>query len=150
MDKVESSTDHLDHTSKSPDNWSKEDNKRILEGWSHREQKKLVRRVDLRLIPICGLLYCVSLLDRTNLSNATIAGMGEELNLANVNGVDRYVCEQALLKHIRANCLQVGRASLRWSSSSRTHCVSRQPQCSAARSDRESSCQRSRWLGAFL
>lgn len=77
--------------SKSPDQWSAEENERILEPWSHREQKKLIRRVDYRLVPICGLMYCVSLLDRTNLSNAAIAGMSEELVLEDVNGVARYV-----------------------------------------------------------
>ena len=92
MDSTEKAANHFDPP-ESPDDWTKEDNERILEGWSHHEQEKLVRRVDLRLIPICGLLYCVSLLDRTNLSNAVIAGMGEELNLADVNGVDRYVCD---------------------------------------------------------
>lgn len=98
MDNTEKATDHFHQPPESPDNWSKEDNERILEGWSHHEQKKLIRRVDFRLIPICGLLYCVSLLDRTNLSNAVIAGMGEELVLTNVNGVDRYVCDRALME----------------------------------------------------
>ena len=152
MDTPEKASDPLNdnYIPESPDNWSKEDNERILEGWSYHEQKKLLRRVDLRLIPICGLLYCVSLLDRTNLSNATIAGMGEELNLVNVNGVDRYVCDRALLKAIRRNCLYFSRASLPSYSSSRTRCVSRQPPSSAARSDHESFCRRSRWLGALL
>jgi hypothetical protein len=148
MENTEKATDHF-HPPESPDNWSKEDSERILEGWSHHEQKKLIRRVDLRLIPICGLLYCVSLLDRTNLSNAVIAGMGEELNLTNVNGVDRYVCDPASLESYE-KYLQIGRALSRWSSSSLTYCVSRQPQFCAAKSDRESSCQRSLWPGAFL
>ena len=46
----------------------------VLNHFSDEEIKKIVRRVDLRLIPLCGLMYCVSLLDRTNLSNAAIAG----------------------------------------------------------------------------
>ncbi|KAL1581892.1 hypothetical protein WHR41_09336 [Cladosporium halotolerans] len=62
----------------------------LLQSWSNHEQRKLIRRVDARLIPMCGVMYCVSLLDRTNLSNAVIAGMGEELMLANIDGVDRY------------------------------------------------------------
>lgn len=67
------------------------DSDQLLSAWSIAEQKRLIRRVDYRLIPICGIMYCVSLLDRTNLSNANIAGMGVELNLTKVNGVDRYV-----------------------------------------------------------
>lgn len=66
-------------------------NEQLLQSWSIHEQKMLVRKVDVRLIPMCGVMYCVSLLDRTNLSNAVIAGMGEELRLANIDGVDRYV-----------------------------------------------------------
>ena len=46
----------------------------IIDRYSEDEVKKIVRKVDLRLIPLCGLMYCVSLLDRTNLSNAAIAG----------------------------------------------------------------------------
>jgi hypothetical protein len=46
----------------------------IIDRYSEAEVKKIVRKVDLRLIPLCGLMYCVSLLDRTNLSNASIAG----------------------------------------------------------------------------
>lgn len=46
----------------------------VLSRWSAEDQKRILRKVDVRLIPICGLMYCVSLLDRTNLSNAAIAG----------------------------------------------------------------------------
>lgn len=49
------------------------------------EQRKITRRVDIRLVLICGLTYCVSLMDRTNLSAASLAGMNVELkmNVAN-------------------------------------------------------------------
>jgi hypothetical protein len=46
----------------------------VLSRWSLDDQRRILRKVDVRLIPICGLMYCVSLLDRTNLSNAAIAG----------------------------------------------------------------------------
>ena len=46
----------------------------IIDQYTAEEVNKVVRRVDLRLVPLCGLMYCVSLLDRTNLSNAAIAG----------------------------------------------------------------------------
>lgn len=46
----------------------------VLSMWSAAEQRRILRKVDYRLIPMCGLMYCVSLLDRTNLSNASIAG----------------------------------------------------------------------------
>ena len=46
----------------------------ILSSWPVEDQRRIMRKVDYRLIPICGVMYCVSLLDRTNLSNAAIAG----------------------------------------------------------------------------
>lgn len=46
----------------------------LISRFSAADVKRLMRRVDLRLIPLCGGMYCISLLDRTNLSNAAIAG----------------------------------------------------------------------------
>ncbi|KAL2386216.1 hypothetical protein RJZ90_000839 [Blastomyces dermatitidis] len=49
--------------------------------YSYAEQRKIIHRVDRRLVSICGLGYCISLMDRTNLSVAAIAGMTKELEL---------------------------------------------------------------------
>ncbi|TKA34117.1 hypothetical protein B0A50_00097 [Salinomyces thailandicus] len=93
--KVEPETEFIDYSHNSDQSRapSKEehmsDDDRFLADWSEAEQSRLIRRVDLRLIPLCGLMYCVSLLDRTNLSNAAIAGMVVELELAE-GSVDRY------------------------------------------------------------
>lgn len=38
------------------------------------EQRKIIHRVDRRLVVTVGILYCISLMDRTNLSSAAIAG----------------------------------------------------------------------------
>jgi hypothetical protein len=38
------------------------------------EQRKIIHRVDRRLVVTVGVLYCISLMDRTNLSSASIAG----------------------------------------------------------------------------
>ncbi|KAL8993801.1 MAG: hypothetical protein Q9169_006072 [Polycauliona sp. 2 TL-2023] len=65
------------------------DHDAIIAQYSDAEINRIIRKVDLRLVPLCGLLYCVSLLDRTNLSNAAIAGMTVELNLRTTNP-DRY------------------------------------------------------------
>ncbi|KAF2729261.1 MFS general substrate transporter [Polyplosphaeria fusca] len=43
-------------------------------------EAKIIRKVDWRLIPILGILYAVSGLDRVNLSNARVAGMNEDLH----------------------------------------------------------------------
>lgn len=39
------------------------------------------RRIDYRLLPILGLMYSISLIDRTNLGLAMVAGMAEDLDL---------------------------------------------------------------------
>ncbi|KAB8217704.1 major facilitator superfamily domain-containing protein [Aspergillus novoparasiticus] len=51
------------------------------EVYSPREQRKILHKIDRRLVTGLGLLMCVSLVDRTNLGNAMIAGMEEELRL---------------------------------------------------------------------
>jgi hypothetical protein len=42
--------------------------------FSAEEQKKIIRRIDYRLVTTLGLLYMCSLMDRTNLGAANIAG----------------------------------------------------------------------------
>lgn len=39
------------------------------------------RRIDFRLLPILGLMYSISLIDRTNLGLALVAGMLQDLDL---------------------------------------------------------------------
>ncbi|KAL4895274.1 major facilitator superfamily domain-containing protein [Aspergillus ambiguus] len=51
------------------------------EEYSYEEQRKIIHRVDRRLILICGLAYCISLMDRTNVSVAAIVGMLEDLEM---------------------------------------------------------------------
>ncbi|PBL00054.1 MFS general substrate transporter [Armillaria gallica] len=43
--------------------------------------KRIRRKVDLNLIPIIALLYLCSFLDRGNIGNARVAGMGNDLEL---------------------------------------------------------------------
>jgi hypothetical protein len=45
------------------------------------EELKIRRRIDLRLLPILGLLYSIALIDRVNISAARISGMDEDLGL---------------------------------------------------------------------
>ena len=71
---------HLEHGHTS------DDEKKSLEDdpltyFTPEEQKKIIHRLDRRLVVVVGVMYCVSLMDRTNLSNAAIAGMNLELNL---------------------------------------------------------------------
>lgn len=52
------------------------------------EGRKIKHKIDRRLVLVLGAMYCVSLMDRTNLSNAAIAGMRDELLMV---GNNRYV-----------------------------------------------------------
>lgn len=42
--------------------------------FSLQEQKKIYRRIDIRLVVTLGCMYMISLLDRTNLGAASVAG----------------------------------------------------------------------------
>ncbi|KAM0445212.1 hypothetical protein ACHAO4_009917 [Trichoderma viride] len=53
-----------------------------LESFSHLDEKKILRKMDLRLIPMLALLYLLSFLDRGNIGNAKIEGLQEDLNLS--------------------------------------------------------------------
>lgn len=45
------------------------------------EEKKLVRKIDLFLMPTIWILYLLSYMDRTNIGNAKTAGMARDLGL---------------------------------------------------------------------
>ncbi|KAK7528360.1 phthalate transporter [Phyllosticta citriasiana] len=45
------------------------------------EEKKLVWKVDLLLMPILWVMYILNYVDRTNIGNAKVAGMADDLNL---------------------------------------------------------------------
>lgn len=44
-------------------------------------EKRILQKVDFRLLPVVILLHTVSLIDRTNISSARIAGMDKDLGL---------------------------------------------------------------------
>ncbi|KAH7346080.1 major facilitator superfamily domain-containing protein [Pyrenochaeta sp. MPI-SDFR-AT-0127] len=52
-----------------------------LDDFADINEKKLIRKIDWRLLPILGALYSIALIDRTNISNARVAGMGRDLAL---------------------------------------------------------------------
>ena len=49
--------------------------------YSYAEQRKIIHRLDRRLITIAGIIYMNSLMDRSNLPNAAIVGMNEDLGM---------------------------------------------------------------------
>jgi len=51
-----------------------EDTNDVASEFTPKQQKSIIHRVDRRLVTTLGVLYCCSLMDRTNLSSANIAG----------------------------------------------------------------------------
>ncbi|KAL8710180.1 MAG: hypothetical protein Q9220_005263 [cf. Caloplaca sp. 1 TL-2023] len=50
-------------------------------GYSYKEQRDIIHRVDRRLVVTLGLIYCLAQIDRGNMGNASIAGMRDDLGL---------------------------------------------------------------------
>ncbi|KAJ5679634.1 phthalate transporter [Penicillium macrosclerotiorum] len=68
--------EHIEMSSRSDEN---SNNTQL--GFTPRQQRHIVHKIDRRLITGLGLLFGVSLMDRTNLGNASIAGMQKDLSL---------------------------------------------------------------------
>ena len=69
VEKFDNNASHIEQVaSKSPVDSLTDDD------FSPAEVKKLIHRIDRRLVTTVGILYCISLMDRTNLSAAAIAG----------------------------------------------------------------------------
>lgn len=45
------------------------------------QQRKIIHRIDKRLVVTAGAMYCAALMDRSNLPNAAIAGMNVDLDM---------------------------------------------------------------------
>lgn len=52
-----------------------------MANFAHLDEKKILRKMDLRLIPMLALLYLLSFLDRGNIGNAKIEGLVEDLGM---------------------------------------------------------------------
>lgn len=48
---------------------------------SNVNERKLVAKIDLRVVPVLSVLYLLAFLDRTNIGNANIFGLSTELKL---------------------------------------------------------------------
>ncbi|KAI1259316.1 MFS general substrate transporter [Xylariaceae sp. FL1019] len=53
-----------------------------VESFAHLNEKKILRKMDMRLIPMLAILYLLSFLDRGNIGNAKIEGLQEDLQLS--------------------------------------------------------------------
>ncbi|KAF2716611.1 retrograde regulation protein 2 [Polychaeton citri CBS 116435] len=52
-----------------------------LPAYDDKEAKRILRKVDYRLVPMLTLLYLLAFLDRGNIGNAKVAGMNDDLGL---------------------------------------------------------------------
>src|SRR6266511_2285967 len=49
--------------------------------YTEEEENKVIRKLDWHLLPLIFVLYSLSVLDRSNLGNARISGMEDDINL---------------------------------------------------------------------
>ncbi|RYP36432.1 hypothetical protein DL767_003395 [Monosporascus sp. MG133] len=52
-----------------------------FESFAHLDEKRILRKMDIRLIPMLAVLYLLSFLDRGNIGNAKIEGLQEDLGM---------------------------------------------------------------------
>ncbi|KAJ5414667.1 hypothetical protein N7509_001294 [Penicillium cosmopolitanum] len=53
-----------------------------VEGYSRVERRKIIRKIDFRIVFPLGLMMAASFLDRANMGNAAISGMSKDLDLS--------------------------------------------------------------------
>ncbi|KAK8118187.1 uncharacterized protein PG998_006468 [Apiospora kogelbergensis] len=53
----------------------------FLQNYPEEKKKRVIRKVDIRLIPMLLFLYLITYLDKTNIGNAKIEGLLESLNM---------------------------------------------------------------------
>lgn len=54
---------------------------KLTEVLTSKQQRQLLWRTDLRIIPMLAIVYAVSVIDRINIGSARVLGMSEDLNL---------------------------------------------------------------------
>lgn len=69
------------HDGQSPSDHSHSPERLDLEDAAKVDDKALMRKIDIRLLPGVTLLYLMSFLDRSNVSNARIEGLTEDTNM---------------------------------------------------------------------
>ncbi len=55
--------------------------RRLAPQYSQKEEDAVIRKLDWHLMPLIFVLYSLSVLDRSNLGNARISGMEDDINL---------------------------------------------------------------------
>lgn len=49
--------------------------------YSNVNERKLIAKIDLRVVPILSILYLLAFLDRTNIANAAVFGLAKDIGL---------------------------------------------------------------------
>lgn len=70
---VEKSGIHDEHVAKNTADAESTDPR--ITRFTHAEQRKIIHRIDRRLVVTLGIMYSISLMDRANVSKANIAGL---------------------------------------------------------------------------
>ncbi|KAK3701838.1 hypothetical protein LTR37_015260 [Vermiconidia calcicola] len=73
--------ENVEHLEKAPDTEHTGLDENALPSYDDKETKRILRKCDVRLLPVLVLLYILSFLDRSNIGNANIAGLSETLGL---------------------------------------------------------------------
>lgn len=58
------------------------EDREFLDNFTDAQRKKVLRKVDWRLVPMLAFLYLIAFLDRANIGNAKIEGLMEDLQLS--------------------------------------------------------------------
>lgn len=61
-----------------------EEDAAFYEAFSADKQKKMLRKIDIRLVPFLALLYLCAHIDRANIGNAKIEGLVEDLGMSGI------------------------------------------------------------------
>lgn len=52
-----------------------------VDEYTPKEARSIISRIDRRLVTTTGLMYCISVMDRSNLGSAYVAGLNTDLEL---------------------------------------------------------------------
>ncbi|KAI1339186.1 major facilitator superfamily transporter [Xylariaceae sp. FL0016] len=72
---------HLEFESRQPYSALSPEDAEFLDTFPLEKQKKAIRKVDWRLVPMLLFLYLITYLDKTNIGNAKIEGLLDDLNM---------------------------------------------------------------------
>lgn len=79
---IEEFREHVDKESPPIAYDEREEYDTLLLKFDKTRQKALLRKIDLRLLPVLALFYLVSYINRTNMGNARLQGLEKDLHLS--------------------------------------------------------------------